>query len=404
VRFSEALAAPGFGAIAEFKRRSPSAGDLRPAGDVAAVARAYEQAGARAMSVLVDERFAGAWDDLHAAREATSLPLLAKGFFVTDDDLRTAAIAGADAVLLLLCDLDDAACAALQREAESLGLDTLVEAHDAAELDRATKLGAPVIGINARNLSTFEIDRAAQLELVAQAAGSTAALQGGAGFARASALQASRERIVVAESGIETRAQGAAAELAGAQAMLVGSTLMRAPDPGAKLADLIRRPLVKVCGLTRQEDVDVAVEAGADLVGFILAEESPRRTDELLDAPETVLRVAVFVGETRETDADVIQFYELENGHRARDGIMLRNGEQVATVVDLPWEQVDPVHLDRARATEGRVMLAGGLDSQNVREAIDAVHPWAVDSARSTEREPGIKDHDAVRAWVSAAR
>jgi indole-3-glycerol phosphate synthase/phosphoribosylanthranilate isomerase len=383
MRFAEALAAPGFGAIAEFKRRSPSAGDLRPAGNVAAVARAYEQAGARAMSVLVDERFAGAWNDLHAARAATSLPLLAKGFFASDDDLRTAAIAGADAVLILLRDLDDETYIALQREAASLGLDTLVEAHDGEELERAAALGAPVIGINARDLSTFEIDRATQLELVARAP---------------------RDRTVIAESGIETRAQGAAAELAGAQAMLVGSTLMRAPDPGAKLADLIHRPLVKVCGLTRQEDVDVAVAAGADLVGFILAKESPRRTDELLDAPETVLRVAVFVGETRDTDADVTQFYERENGHRARDGIMLRNGEQVATVVDLPWEQVDPVHLDRARATPGRVMLAGGLDAQNVREAIESVHPWAVDSARSTESAPGIKDHDAVRAWVGAAR
>ena len=83
VRFVESLAQPGFGAIAEFKRRSPSAGDLRPAGDVREVARAYERAGARAMSVLVDERFAGTWDDLRAARAATSIPLLAKGFFST---------------------------------------------------------------------------------------------------------------------------------------------------------------------------------------------------------------------------------------------------------------------------------------------------------------------------------
>src|SRR5579871_3648793 len=105
MRFAEALAAPGFGAIAEFKRRSPSAGDLRPDGDVAAVARSYERAGARAMSVLVDERFAGSWDDLRAARAATSLPLLAKGFFSTEADLRTAAEAGADAALLILRDL-----------------------------------------------------------------------------------------------------------------------------------------------------------------------------------------------------------------------------------------------------------------------------------------------------------
>jgi indole-3-glycerol phosphate synthase/phosphoribosylanthranilate isomerase len=383
MRFAEALAAPGFGAVAEFKRRSPSAGDLRPGGDVVAVARAYEAAGARAMSVLVDERFAGAWDDLRAAREATSLPLLAKGFFTTDDDLRTAAIAGADAVLLLLRDLDDMTCAQLMRDATDLGLDTLVEAHDAAELDRAARLGAPVIGINARDLSTFEIDRDAQLELVARAP---------------------RDRIVVAESAIETRAQGAAAELAGAKVMLVGSTLMRAPDPGAKLAELIHRPLVKVCGLTRQEDVDAAVDAGADLVGFILARESPRRTDALLDAPQTVLRVAVFVGDMHDTDADVVQFYERENGHRARDGVLMRNGDRVATVVDLPWLEEDTKHLERARETSGRVMLAGGLDARNVRTAIDAVGPWAVDSARSTEREPGIKDHDAVRAWVEAAR
>src|SRR5205823_12882081 len=112
------------------------------------------------------------------------------------------------------------------------------------ELARAEKLGAAVIGVNARDLSTFAIDRRAQLELLSKAP---------------------RNRIVIAESAIETRAQGAAAELTGANAILVGSTLMRAPDPGAKLAELISRPLVKVCGLTRQEDVDVAVEAGAAL-------------------------------------------------------------------------------------------------------------------------------------------
>ena len=179
---------------------------------------------------------------------------------------------------------------------------------------------------------------------------------------------------------------------------------MRAPDPGAKLSELISRPLVKVCGLTRQDDVDAAVEAGADLVGFILADESPRRADALLDAPETVLRVAVFVGELRETEADLVQLYERENGHRARDAVLLRGGERIGTVVDLPWEERDPAHLDRARATPGRVMLAGGLGPENVAAAIAAVKPWAVDSARSTEHSPGVKNHDAVRAWIEAAR
>jgi indole-3-glycerol phosphate synthase/phosphoribosylanthranilate isomerase len=381
MRFEDALRG-GFGAIAEFKRRSPSAGDLRPDGDPAETALAYERGGAHAMSVLVDERFGGTWDDLRAARAAASLPLLAKGFFSTSEDLRTAKEHGADAALLLLRDLDDATTASLMREAEALGLDTLVEAHDAAELDRALALGAPIVGVNARDLSTFAVDRAAQLELVSRVQGP----------------------IVVAESGIHTRAQAAAAELAGAHAVLVGSSLMRAADPGAALAGLLRRPLVKVCGLTRQDDVDVAVDAGADLVGFILAQESPRRTDALLDAPDTVLRVAVFVGEQQETDADLVQLYAREDGHRARDAALLRGGAEVGRVIDLPWEQDDPSHLARARAAEGRVMLAGGLGPENVRAAIDAVRPWAVDSARSTEREPGVKDHEKVRAWVAAAR
>jgi indole-3-glycerol phosphate synthase/phosphoribosylanthranilate isomerase len=383
MRFAAALAAPGFGAIAEFKRRSPSAGDIRPDANVVEIARAYDRNGARAMSVLVDDRFGGSWDDLRAARAATSLPLIAKGFFRTQEDLRTAAEAGADAALLLLRDLDDLTCKRLMHEADALGIDTLVEAHDEDELDRATWLNAPIVGVNARDLTTFELDRRGQLELLAKAP---------------------RERIVVAESAIKTRAQGAAAELAGANAMLVGSTLMLASDPGAQLAELIARPLVKVCGLTRQEDVDVAVDAGADFVGFILAEESPRRTDGLLAAPDTVLRVAVFVGEMQETDADVVQFYARHGSHRARDGVLLRDDEAVGKVVDLPWGAEDPTHMERAQATEGRVMLAGGLGPANVREAIDAVHPWAVDSARSTETGPGIKDHDAVRAWVEAAR
>jgi len=383
MKFKHALGASGFGAIAEFKRRSPSAGDLRPDGDVEQVARAYTAGGARAMSVLVDERFGGSWDDLRAARAVTRLPLLAKGFFSTPADFEQARDAGADAVLILLRDLTDPAATALLHVARTLGLDTLVEAHDAEELARAANLDAPVIGINARDLSDFSINRHTQLQLVAAAP---------------------KDRIVIAESGIDTRAQAAAAELAGANAILVGSTLMRAADPGEKLRELVSRPLVKVCGLTRQEDVDAAVEAGVDMVGFILAAESPRRADAVLAAPDTVLRVAVFVGEVEETDADLVQFYGREDGHRSRDAVLLRGGEQVGSVVDLPWGESDPSHLERARAATGRVMLAGGLGPDNVAEAIAEVRPWAVDSARSTEESAGIKNHDAIREWVEAAR
>jgi hypothetical protein len=210
---------------------------------------------------------------------------------------------------------------------------------------------------------------------------------------------------VIAESGISSRAQGAAAELAGADAILVGSALMRAEDPAARLAELISRPLVKVCGLTREEDLAVAAEAGADFAGFILVDESPRGTDEVLPVPETMLSVSVHVGEYEDRGADLVQLYEREDGRvRGRDAVLLREGEPVARVLDLPWEEDDPGHLHRAQATEDRVVLAGRLGPENVRRAIDVVQPWAVDAASRLEREPGIKDPARVRAFVEAAR
>ncbi len=383
-RFRDALAEPGLAAVAEVKRRSPSAGELRPDADPAGLAVAYERAGAAVVSILVDERFGGSWDDLRAARAASSIPLLAKGFFSTAEHLRTARDAGADAALLLLRDLDDEAARRLVGVANDLELDVLVEAHDGEELRRALELDAAVIGINARDLATFRIDRRMQLDLVSRAP---------------------RARIVVAESGIESRAQAAAAELAGANAILVGSALMRARDPATKLADLIARPLVKVCGLTREEDVAVAAEAGADLAGFVLADASPRRAPHVLPVPETMLSVAVVVGEPGDHGADLVQLYPVEPGKvRGRDAVLLREGRQVAQVVDLPWGEDDSTHLDRARATEGRVMLAGGLGPENVSEAIAAVRPWAVDASSHLEREPGVKDHARMRAYVEAAR
>ena len=188
--------------------------------------------------------------------------------------------------------------------------------------------------------------------------------------------------------------------------MLVGSALMRAPEPSAKLRELLSRPLVKVCGLTRQEDVDAAVEAGADLCGFILVDGSPRRAERPLRVPDHALSVAVHVGEppaSRETD--LVQLYAAEPGRvRGRDAVLLRDGEEVARVVDLPWEGSDPAHLERAAAADGRIVLAGKLGPDNVAEAVKRVRPWAVDAASRLEIRPGVKDHERVRAFVAAAR
>jgi hypothetical protein len=132
--------------------------------------------------------------------------------------------------------------------------------------------------------------------------------------------------------------------------------------------------------------------------------ESPRRAPSVLPVPDTMLSVAVLVGEHEGTAADLVQLYPRENGHRARDGVLLRGEEPVAAVRDLPWLAEDEEHWRRAAAAEGRVLLAGGLGPDNVAAAIAAVRPWAVDASRSLEREPGLKDHARVHAFVQAAR
>ncbi len=328
-RFADALARPGLTAIAEVKRRSPSAGDLDPmpipprspprtSGPGRLRSRSSSTSASAARGTTCARR-AARLRSRCSRRASSSTERLAYS-------ARSRCRCGASA---------DARPRRRRGDATPRGrlrprLETLVEAHDARELDRAVALGAPVIGINARDLATFEIDRTEQLRLVASAP---------------------RDRVVIAESGIESRAQGAAAELAGADAILVGSTLMRAPDPAAKLEELVSRPLVKVCGLTREEDVAAAVEAGADMAGFVLADASPRRAPGILPVPDTVLAVAVVVGEPEGDGADLVQLYAAEDGKvRGRDAVLLREGEEVARVVDLPWQEADPTHLERARS------------------------------------------------------
>jgi len=180
---------------------------------------------------------------------------------------------------------------------------------------------------------------------------------------------------------------------------------MRASDPAAKLRELVERPLVKVCGLTREEDVAAAVDAGADLLGFVLAPESPRAAQRVLDVPVDRLSVAVWVGEADESDADLDQVHTVEQGMvRGREATLFRGDVAVARLLDLPWGEDDPGHWERAAATNGRIVLAGGLGPENVAAAIAAVHPWAVDASSSLESSPGVKDHARVRAYVEAAR
>jgi indole-3-glycerol phosphate synthase len=204
--------------IAECKRRSPGAGDIRPGLDPAALTRSYEAAGARALSVLTDLRyFGGSLDDLVAARAATTVPVLRKDFTLDPLHVLDARAAGADAVLLIVRILDDHSLRSLQALARELGMAALVEAHDATEVDRALGAGATLLGINNRDLATFTTDLETTLRLLAAVPPEVA---------------------VVSESGIRTRDDVVRLGDAGVDAILVGETLLRAPDPGAAVGML----------------------------------------------------------------------------------------------------------------------------------------------------------------------
>jgi indole-3-glycerol phosphate synthase len=218
--FAEALSRPGTSVIAEYKRRSPSAGVIREGASVADVARAYERGGAAALSVLTEQdNFGGSLADLEEARSVSDLPILRKDFTIDPYQLYEAKVYGADAVLLVVGALSDSDLGALYGIARQLELDAIVEVHDEEELSRALAVDADVIGINNRDLVDFSVDLSVTFDLLTDVpAGKT----------------------VVSESGIHTRADVEELEQVGVDAVLVGEALMRAPDPEAACRDLAR--------------------------------------------------------------------------------------------------------------------------------------------------------------------
>lgn len=218
--FSEAVARPGISVIAEHKRRSPSAGEIGAGSPVGEVVRAYERGGAAALSVLTEAaHFGGSLDDLREARAAAGLPILRKDFVVDAYQVYESAAAGADALLLIVAALAPRDLARLHDEARALDLDVLVEVHDERELDVALESDAQVIGINNRDLSDFSVDVQRTFELLSDVPAGKA---------------------VVSESGYSTREQLEELERVGVDAVLVGESLMRAPDVEAACRALAR--------------------------------------------------------------------------------------------------------------------------------------------------------------------
>ena len=449
-RFEAALRyAPHLALVAEIKRSSPSQRSFAsvPGGPaaVAALARAYGEGGAAAISVLTElTRFGGSDDDLVAAARC-GLPVLRKDFTVDPYQVWQARALGAGAVLLIARALDDASLAACLDAAGEAGIDALVEVHDAAELDRALSADATLIGVNARDLDALDVDRQRALELLAAARGSGATL--------------------IAESGLSEPGHLAAAAQAGAHAALVGTALLSAQEPAARLAELAATPdrampripphppraLVKTCGLRDEAGVRAARASDPDFAGFVVAPDSRRRVEvsqaaRLAGGLGTVPPVLVFrepqvadLAAARDAFADPtppgIQLAGYEapppwlageaEKHPVVIGVVHRPGSvRQALCAAEAWYAAGATHLllEGATRDEGGGMaavapadvarrlnriapvgLSGGLDPWTVASVVRASRPALVDAASGLERN-GASDPRRIAAFVRAAR
>ena len=407
---------PGF--ILEVKSASPSAGAIRDAGDLTPVIDTYGRH-ADAISVLTDQRFfGGSLDRMRIVRHTVRQPVLAKDFVLEPYQVAEARRYGADAILLILAAIDDAAWRRCAELATRLGMAVLTEAHDATEVDRAVALGASIIGINNRDLTTLVVDP-----------GTVARL----------APRVPADRVVVAESGIGSR-EAVAAARRHADAVLVGSALMREADISTAVRRLVYGR-TKICGLTRAEDARAALEAGATHGGLVFVDGSPRRV-----TPEQAAEVRAGAplewvglfsgaapGDVARAAADLrlvaVQLYGYDPIAIARVRRALPESCEAWAAVRVtsrvPFRDesaADRLLLDAARegmlGGSGRrfdwallgdredrseMVLAGGITADTVAEAAQ-LGTWALDLSSGVESAPGRKDAGRLAAFFDRRR
>ena len=407
------LARDGAGFILEIKKASPSGGAIRLDADPAALARGYAGV-ADALSVLCDRTFfGGSLDDLAAARTEFDGPILAKDFFIDPRQVAEARIAGADAVLIMLSLLDDAQAREMIAEARRFGMDALVEVHDEREMRRALALGAPLIGINNRDLADLSIDL-----------GTTERLAGMV-----------QNRILVSESGIGSRddVERLAPQV---DAFLVGSSLMRSAEPAQAARELVFGR-VKLCGLNCGADVHAA--RPAVFAGFVFVPGSPRHVTAREAAPLAGLArrsgmktVGVFRDAPLNTLADVATLMNLDavqvHGHEDVEYVRaLRRGLPAAceiwTALSVGREPLasrggDRLVFDNADGGSGRSfdwslirehpdlpreIVAGGIGAANAHVA-QRLGAYAIDVGSSVDVRPGSKSPEKIAALFEALR
>jgi indole-3-glycerol phosphate synthase/phosphoribosylanthranilate isomerase len=441
ISFRQALGASApsrVGIIAEIKKASPSKGDIRPDLDPFELAKAYTEAGAAAISVLTESHyFKGSMEDLGAARRASDLPILRKDFIFSEIQIYESRAAGADAILLITTLLDPGQLCDYISLARELGMEPLVEINSEYELEAALGSNAAVIGINNRNLATLETDLN-----VAQ---------------RLAPFFTGRE-IPVAASGISKRKDIEAGIEAGIVNFLVGESIVRAPDTQAFIHELLGEspeeaprkkagdsPMVKICGLTDPHEAKKCVELGANAIGLVFYEKSPRHIsiDQARritgNLPGSALSVGVFVNADQDyimerivaCDLKAVQLHGQESPELvtqlARSGIRVIKalfaeqapGFDTITAYEdawgflvehgkgtLPGGNAEAWEWDRVnQIKEARnLILAGGLDLDNVQQAVAKTAPFMVDVSSGVERSFGRKDLARVAQFINAAK
>ena len=408
-----ALAKPGARFILEIKKASPSGGAIRPNADAGAIAQGYAGV-ADALSVLIDAPFfGGSIDDLAAARAQFNGPILAKDFFIDLRQVAEARIAGADAILVMLSLLDDGQARAMIAEARRFGMDALVEVHDESEMRRALALGAPLIGINNRNLRDLSVEVSTTERLARLAPG----------------------RLLVSESGIASRAD---VERLAPQvdAFLVGTSLMRSIDPFEAARSLVFGR-VKLCGLNRAEDFSSA--RPALFAGFVFVRDSIRHITVEQGIPLATLarRLAMRpVGVFRDEAVGFVAGIANRLGLHA---VQLHGGEDGAYVAELRrrlpesceiWTAAnvdrhplsakggDRMLFDHGGGGTGRTfdwtlvrdhpeleraIVAGGIGPDNARAA-QRLGAYAIDVGSAVDEVPGRKSPEKIAALFDSLR